>query len=190
MTSQERRPSVIGNRDENGLLMAYVSPSGTRYPLRPAYNSEEATAAGIYGVIVSAAVMATAHAPTAVSIAAAVLVTLSVYWAAERYARIVAGRIHQGHRPSGQTIREQLTGGWEMVTTSFLPLAVLVTARLLGAGLRAAVIGALVASTVLLCVSGWHVGRQGRLSTAERFVSSAVAGVFGVGLIVLKAMLH
>jgi len=167
-----------------------MRPPRTRYPLRPAYDTEESTAAGIYGVIVSAAVMAAAHAPNARFIVVATLVTLTIYWAAERYARIVAERIHQGHRPSRQTLREQLTGGWEMVTTSFLPLTVLLCVRLLGADLRAAVIWALAASTVLLCMSGWHVGRQGRLSTAERLVSSATAGVFGAGLILLKAMLH
>ena len=39
-----------------------------------------------------------------------------------------------------------------MVTASLLPLVVLVVTRLLGANLRAAVIAALVCSTVLLCV--------------------------------------
>ena len=157
---------------------------------RLAKDTEEATAAGIYGVIVSAAVMAATHAPSAAATVVAVLVTLSIYWAAERYARIVAERIYEGHRPSRQAIMEQLTGGWEFITTSFLPLAVLVMARLLGAGLRTAVVWALVCSTVLLCVAGWHIGRDGRLTTAERFLSSSIAGIFGIGLIVLKAFLH
>jgi hypothetical protein len=115
---------------------------------------------------------------------------LSIYWAAERYARIVAARIHQGHRPSGETVRAQLTSGWEMITTSLVPLAVLLLTRLLGADLRAAVIWALVCSTVLLCRAGWRVGRDGRLTVAERIVSSAVAGLFGAGMIVLKTLLH
>jgi hypothetical protein len=161
-----------------------------RHRSPPAYDTEEATAAGIYGVIVSAAVMATAHAPTVVSIAVTVLVTLGIYWASERYARIVAERIHQGRRLGLRAVREQLTGGWEVITASFLPLAVLLVARVLGADLRTAVVCALVASTVLLCVSGWHMGRHGRLTTAERFVSSGIAGIFGVGLIILKAHVH
>jgi hypothetical protein len=134
--------------------------------------------------------MAAVHAPSAAGTATAVLVTLSIYWAAERYARIVAARIHQGDRPSGETVRQQLTSGWEMITTSLLPLAVLLMIRLLGTNLRTAVIWALVCSTVLLCRAGWRVGREGRLTIAERFVSSTVAGLFGVGLIVLKTLLH
>jgi uncharacterized protein YyaL (SSP411 family) len=165
-------------------------PSSRPTRISPAQDTEEATAAGVYGVIVSAAVMAASHAPSAVATVIAVLVTLSIYWAAERYARIVAERIHEGHRPRWHTVRQQLTSGWEMITTSMLPLAVLVVVRLLGADLRAAVIWALVCSTVLLCMAGWHVGRRGRLTRLERFVSTAVAGVFGVGLILLKALLH
>lgn len=164
----------------------------TRRPARawPPPDSQEATAAAIYGVIVSAAVMAVAHAPSAVATAVAVLVTLTIYWAAERYARIVAERIHEGHRPRWPALREQLTCGWEMITASLLPLGVLLVARLLGADLRTATIWALVSSTVLLCEAGWRIGRNGRLSTLERVASSAVAGVFGVGLILLKAFLH
>jgi positive regulator of sigma E activity len=153
-------------------------------------DSQEATAAAIYGVIVSAAVMAVAHAPSAAATVVAVLVTLTIYWAAERYARIVAERIHEGHRPRWHTVREQLTCGWQMITASFLPLAVLLLVRLLGADLRTATIWALVCSTVLLCGAGWRIGRHGGLSTLERAVSSAVAGVFGIGLIVLKTLLH
>ena len=156
----------------------------------PSAVDEEATAAGIYGIIVSSGVMAAAHAPSAVATVVAVLVTLTIYWAAERYARIVAERIHQGHRPSRQTIVRQLTHGWELVTASFLPLAVLAVIRLFGAPLRTAVIWALICSTVLLCVSGWRIGRGGALTTAERLVSSGIAAVFGIGMIVLKATLH
>jgi positive regulator of sigma E activity len=157
---------------------------------RPVRDNVESTAAGIYGVIVSAAVMSAAHAPTAIATVTAVLVTLTIYWAAERYARIVAERIHEGHRPSVRTVRQQLTDGWEMITASLLPLAVLMLARVLGATLRESIIWALVCSTVLLCVAGWHVGRGGRLTVAERCMSSAVAGTFGIVLVLLKALLH
>ncbi len=167
----------------------------TRLPSTPIrvvtlYDTQEGTAAGIYGIIVSAAVMVASHGRSAAAIVAGVLVTLTIYWAAERYARIVAERIHEGQRPSRHTIRVQLTSGWEMITASALPLAVLVTVRLLGADLQAAVIWALTCSTVLLCWAGWRIGRQGRLTTIERLASTAVAGIFGVGLILLKTSLH
>jgi hypothetical protein len=158
--------------------------------VRVVRDTEEGTAAGIYGIIVSAAVMAATHLPTAVATVVAVLVTLVTYWVAERYARIVAERIHAGHRPGWHTVRRQLTSGWEMITASALPLVVLIVARLLGATLVRAIVWALVCSTLLLCAAGWRVGRGGRLTVWERVVSTAVAGLFGLGMIVLKALLH
>ncbi|HET6967758.1 MAG TPA: hypothetical protein VFI44_05750 [Ornithinibacter sp.] len=153
-------------------------------------DNREATASGIYGVIVSAAVMSASHAEKAYQVIIAVLVTLTIYWGAERYARIVAERIHEGHRPSWTTVRHQLTHGWEMVTASTLPLVVLAVTSILGAELVTAVLAALVCSTVLLCVAGWAVGRGGRLSPGERLASTVVAGMFGLVFILLKALLH
>ena len=153
-------------------------------------SSAESTAAGIYGVIVASAVMAASHAATAAAATVAVLVTLIVYWAAERYARIVAERIHSGHRPDRRVLRHQLTTGWEMVTASFLPLAVLDVFRLLGAELSTALLAGLGCSTLLLGIAGWEVGREGKLTLRERLVSATVAAGFGGVMIVLKMLLH
>ncbi|WIM98419.1 hypothetical protein ACTOB_002019 [Actinoplanes oblitus] len=162
--------------------------TGTR--IRLTHESAEATASGVYGIIVGAAVLVAGHALTAWGDVLAVLITLIVYWAAERYARIVAERIHEGHRPAWHTVRDQLTTGWEMVTASVLPLVTLVAARLTGAQLGTAEIASLAVSTLLLCLAGWRVGGDGRLTTGERIVSTLVAGSFGAALVVLKTLLH
>ena len=171
-----------------------ASPGRPRSPgtahARARRPTEESTAAGIYGVIVSAAVMASAHADSAAAVAVAVLVTLVIYWAAERYSRLVAERIHDGHRPTWRQVRMQLTTGWEIVTASTVPLVVLVLMGQLGTDLYVAVLVALGSSTLLLSLAGWEIGRQGELSTTERLASAAVAGVFGVAMIVLKSLLH
>jgi hypothetical protein len=161
-----------------------------RAGIRLTSATPERTAAGIYGVIVSAAVLATAHGRSALAVDLAALITLVVYWAAERYARLVAERLHEGHRPSWRHVREQLTTGWEIVTASALPLVALLVLRLLGVPLDRAVLGALVCSTLLLCLAGWEVGRRGQLGRFERLGSAAVAGAFGVIMIVLKTTLH
>jgi hypothetical protein len=169
-------------------------PPPRRAPLADSLSArrarEESTAAGIYGVIVGAAVMAASHADSAAAVTVAVLVTLVIYWGAERYARLVAERIHEGRRPTWRQVRVQLTTGWEMVTASALPLAVLGVLYLLGADLDVAVLWALVCSTLLLCLAGWEVGRNGHLSRLERLTSAVVAGLFGLFLILLKALLH
>lgn len=134
--------------------------------------------------------MAAAHADTAVAVAIAVLVTLLIYWAAERYSRLVAARIHDGRRPTWEHVRNQLTAGWEFVTASFVPLVVLVVVRVLGGSLYTAVLGALVCSTLLLCLAGWEIGASGRLSRLERLATAGCAGLFGVAMVALKALLH
>jgi len=158
--------------------------------LRVRRSSEENTAAGIHGLIVSSAVMAASHAESAGTVAVATLVTLAIYWVAERYSRLVATRIHEGHRPGWRQIRVQLTMGWAIITASALPIAVLAALGLAGADVGLAVGWALACSTFLLCLAGWEIGRDGRLSGLERLASATVAGLFGVVMAILKALLH
>ncbi len=153
-------------------------------------SDEHSTSAGLYGVIVSAAVMVASHARRTVELATAVVFTLAIYWAAERYSRLVAARIHDGQRPTWRQVRHELTQGWEIITATALPLVVLVLATAAGVGLSGAILLALACSTVLLCLAGWEVGRGGKLSFRERLVSTAVAGLFGAGMVLLKALLH
>src|SRR3954467_9723795 len=166
-----------------------ASPS-SHWLLRLRREDEERTASGIYGTIVSAAVMASSHAPTARAVIAGVAVTLVVYWAAERYARLVAERIHEDKRPTWRQVRRQLAGGWEMVTASALPLIVLAALAVGGVSLSTAVFAGLVCSTLLLCLAGWEIGRGTRLSVVERTALVVVAGGFGGLMIALKALLH
>jgi hypothetical protein len=156
----------------------------------PRNPSVEATAAGIYGVIVGAGVMAAAHTDSATVLTAAVLVTLFVYWCAERYARLVAEFLHEGRRPDRAHVRRQLASGWEIVTASFVPLAVLLVLRLLGADLQTSVLGALVASTLLLTLAGWSMGHRSGFALFDRLVVAAVAGLLGLLMIALKTVLH
>jgi hypothetical protein len=158
--------------------------------IRLTHDHQEATAGAIYGLIVSGAVIATSHADTALAVDGAVLVTLVVYWAAERYARIIAERIHEGHRPAWLTVRRQIAKGWELVTASFLPLLTLLVVRAAGAGLTTAEVAALVCSTAVLALCGWRIGEDGRLHQGERMVAAVVAALFGAAMIALKAWLH
>ena len=156
--------------------------------IRLRHETAEGTAAGIYGVIVSSAVLVTAHAETAYKLDIIVVVTLAIYWAAERYARIVAERIHEGHRPTWHVVREQLASGWEIISLSVLPLLVLLLARAVGAELNGAILAALICATVLLGAAGWRMGAK--LTPTERTVSTLIAATFGMIMIALKILLH
>jgi hypothetical protein len=153
-------------------------------------RDERSAAAGIYGLVVSAGVMGTAHAESALTVVLAALVTLLIYWCAERYSRVLAKRLHGGRRLRWSSVRHYLTDGWEIVTVSALPLAIVLLVRLLGATTEWALTAGLLCSTLLLCLAGWEIGRRGRLSLRERLASAAVAGAFGGAMIVLEAALH
>jgi hypothetical protein len=153
-------------------------------------EEETKTANGIYGVIVSAAVMATEQGDAVGRLAVAVLVTLVVYWAAERYAHVMAGRISLGREQTRAELRRELSDGWELVTASFLPLLVLVGTGWLGADLPGSVLSALAFSTLLLSLIGWRVGREAQLGLVQRLLSAACTGAFGIVMISLKAFLH
>jgi hypothetical protein len=153
-------------------------------------SEESKIANGIYGIIVGSGVMAADSGTSVAQLAVAVVVTLLVYWAAERYAHLVARRIKLGRKQSRAELRRELSDGWELVTASYLPLLVLVTASLLGADLTASVVSALVFSTALLSLSGWRVGGEANLGRPQRLLSAAIAGAFGVVMIILQSFLH
>ena len=157
-------------------------------------EAETATANGIYGLIVSSAVMASVHGQTVLRLALAALVTLVIYWTAERYAHVMAHRIVDPSLLSWSLLRRELRHefhrGWELVTASFLPLGVLLGSKVLGASVTEAVLAALVCATVLLAAAGWQVGREADLSPLWRLLSAVCAGAFGAAMILLKALLH
>ena len=151
---------------------------------------ERATANAIYGIIVSSAVMASAHGQSVVALAVAVLVTLLIYWAAERFAHVMGERIVHTPEMTASQLRRHLGTGWELVSASFLPVGVLLGFGLLGAGVDAAALAALICATALLFGAGWRVGQEAALSWSARLVSALCSGAFGAAMILLKTLLH
>ncbi len=113
--------------------MAGIAPSGTAPP-GPATKKRERRAAGIYGAIVTAALLAAigGRLPTD-ALVVSVVVTLLVYWVAEEYAEILAEQAEGGVLPTWASIRGALAATWPMVSASFAPLLALLLARLAGA---------------------------------------------------------
>jgi hypothetical protein len=144
-------------------------------------------AAGIYGTIITAAVLASAGKalPTA-ALAVAVLVTLLVYWAAEQYAELLGEQAEHGHLPTWPRIRSGLAGTWTMVTACYIPVLALIAARLLGASASVAANIALTVALALLIIHGWAAGRAAELRGSQLVVVTLIAGGLGAVMIVLK----
>ncbi len=150
-------------------------------------NLGRRSAAGIYGAIITAAILSSAggQLPTA-ALVIAVVVTLLVYWLAEEYAEILGEQAEGGHLPGWVSIWGALATTWPMVSASYAPLLVLVLARLAGASAFAAANVGLTAAIVLLTVHGWSAGRAAHLRGWQLFFATSIAAALGLVMILLK----
>ena len=144
-------------------------------------------AAGIYGAIVTAAILAAVggHLRTP-ALVVSVVVTLLVYWLAEEYAELLGEQIAGGRLPSRVYIREALTTTWPMVSASYLPLLALVLASAAGAGPDEAANVGLAAAVLLLTVHGWWAGRSAQLHGRPLLLATSVAALLGLAMVALK----
>ena len=144
-------------------------------------------AAGIYGAIVTAAILDTVggHVSTA-ALVVSVVVTLLVYWLAEEYAEVLGEQVEGGRLPSWASIRETLAATWPMISASFAPLLALVLARWAGASdLTAANVG-LVVVLLLLTLHGWLASRAAQLRGWHLVFATSFAAALGLVMILLK----
>jgi hypothetical protein len=153
------------------------------------WSDDRELAHAIHGTVVGAAAMAAASLHGSLGeVVVTVLVTVFVYWAAERYARVLSEAV-AGPSPLGR-IATVLRHGWPMVEAAYTPLVVLVVTEVVTDNLRAGVLTALVTATLLLGGLGHVAARRAGASRAAAIGWAAVSAGFGVVIIVLKLSLH
>ena len=153
----------------------------------PAAKTRQRRAAGIYGAIVTAAILAAVGGGLSTgALVVSVVVTLLVYWIAEEYAEILGEQADGGVLPTWAYIRDALAATWPMVSASYAPLLALVLARLAGASAPAAANVGLAAATVLLVIHGWSAGRSAQLHGWRLLVATSIAAALGLIMIALK----
>jgi hypothetical protein len=164
----------------------------TRRP--PRQNPREAgsgrrRAAGIYGTVITAAIIDTVggHARTW-QLAVAVFITLVVYWTAEQYAELLGEHTEHGHLPSWTQVKAALGASLPMVTACFVPLAGLVIARLAGASDSEAGIVGLVLAGLQLVHHAWSAGRAVELHGKSLLAVTLMAAALGVLMVLLKEL--
>lgn len=163
-----------------GALLARHEPRGDRGQRR---------AAGIYGTIITAAIIDTAggHVSTS-NLVVSVFVTLLVYWAAEGYAELLGEHTQEGRLPGWKQARASMAARWPMVAASYIPLLALGVARLAGASDSAAAWAGLIVALLLLVFHGWSAGRAARLEGKALLAVTLMAGALGVVMILLKEL--
>jgi hypothetical protein len=147
-------------------------------------------AAGIYGLVIGAAVLAATGGDGSLAVTAAeVGSALVVYWLAETYAEVL-GHHATGERLGRTSLVAAVRRGLAMIELSALPLLALVLARVAGLTLSAATTVALGVTAVLLIgvglLAGWRLG----LTPAARVGTALAAGIAGLLMITLKVTLH
>src|ERR1700754_4484299 len=161
---------------------------------RNRWSDEHELAYAIHGTVVGAAVMmaASLHG-TLGDILVAVLVTLFVYWVAERSPHLLAAGVRgqqKGWRATRAAIARELRAGWPMVEAAYLPLVVLIVVELFTDRLEGAVYASLAMSTLLLIALGHLAARRAGASGFGALGWAAASGVLGVVTVCLKLLLH
>jgi hypothetical protein len=158
--------------------------------LRLRWSDERELAAAILGTVVGSAVMVAASLHgTLGQVVVAVVAALFVYWAAERYAALLAAAVNGRIRDRSRIIAA-LRRGWPMLQSSYAPVIVLVVTSALGAELSTAVLAALGLSTVLLAGIGFDAARRSGAQVAVALLWGAGTALLGVAVMVLKFALH
>jgi hypothetical protein len=148
-------------------------------------------ASAIYGTIITASVLAAGgNVLSTAALEATVLVTLIVYWLAEQYAELIGEHTHSGHLPRARQVGHSLGNSWPMVSSSFLPLVVLLSTRVLGASEFIAAEVALATAVGLLIVHGHAMGRAAGLRGFRLAVVTSGAGFLALLLVALKALIQ
>jgi len=149
------------------------------------------SAAHLYGLIVSGAVLATAPDEfRLVRVAIILLCTLGIYWAAETYVHWIAARtLVQRDLTAGER-RQIVADGWPLVAACAVPLLVLGVEALLGVETSVALNVTLAVNALLLFAIGWRMGAEGGLTGLRLVLSSGSTGLLGLSLIALKTLMH
>jgi hypothetical protein len=167
--------------------MAGITAGGEVHAAPGAGNAGRRRAAGIYGAIITAAILDTAGDRLSTgALVAAVVITLLVYWLAEEYAELLGEQATGGKLPSWAYVREALAATWPMVSASFLPLLAVVLARLAGASAYAAANIGLAAAILLLTAHGWLAARAAKLRGWRLLFTVSAAVALGLVMVVLK----
>ncbi|MCW0212992.1 MAG: hypothetical protein OJJ54_06515 [Pseudonocardia sp.] len=153
------------------------------------WRTEHDLAQGIYGTVIGAAGIAvgSAHADLG-EIVVTVVVTVAVYWAAERYAEVLAAAVHAAGRR--RQVLAALRRGLPVVEAGLTPLVVLVLLALLTGRLTLAVFSALGLSTVMLGGFGHAAARRAGASRFGAMGWGLCSAALGIVVIGLKMLLH
>jgi hypothetical protein len=147
----------------------------------------------IYGTVLAIALIAAYSAEEDLDpalIAAALIVTLGVFWLAHSQAELLAVRYAVGHSLTRKEAFEHLGHGWPMVQAGFPPAAALLLATIGLVSDDTSVDLALGVGVAELGAWGVAVGVKERLGLLQTVGVTAVNVSLGLAVVILKLLVH
>jgi hypothetical protein len=146
----------------------------------------------IYGLLTTGALLAaeSTRRETMAEAVVASAITLLLYWLAHSYARALSDRLESADRWSGGQLLRTAVHEAALLKGAAVPLVVLVAAALIGTGPANSVLAALVATALLLFTLELIAGLRARLSGLALAGEAVVGAALGLGVILLKVVIH
>jgi hypothetical protein len=161
-------------------------PRNNKLALQPDAHRRRASA--LYGLIIAGAVLATVGIEDRLLvIAGSLLATLVVYWLAETYVHLMSERAVERHVLDRQSATVIARDGLPLISVSFVPLAVLLLAALIGLPPAGAAEWALYVNTAVLLLEGYRISRDAGVVGFRLLVAVTFTGLLGLALVGLKA---
>jgi hypothetical protein len=146
----------------------------------------------LYGAVVSGGAMAaiSSHADASTRVAVATLAVLAIYWLAHVYVQTLSRQLGGDTRLLMPRVAASAREEAIVLFGGIPTVAVYVAVSALGGTPSKAAFGALFFLVALLFTVGYLGARQAELTGLRAVVEAVGAGLFGVLIVIMKALLH
>lgn len=146
----------------------------------------------IYGIIVIGALLAaeSGRHETYLDTVVSTVIAAALYWLAHAYSHMLGARLEQQERLSASGLAQAIAHDWAIMCGAALPLLALLIAWAAGAPLHSAVTAALWSAIASLVVFELFAGLRSHATPRELALDVSVGAAMGVGILLLKIVLH
>lgn len=146
----------------------------------------------VYGLILIGALLAaeSGRHETYLDTVVSTVIAAALYWLAHAYADVLGDRLEQQERLSARAFAQALAHDLGIMCGAALPLFALLLACAAGAPLHSAVTAALWTTIASLVVFELFAGLRSRAAPRELALDACVGAAMGVGILLLKIVLH
>lgn len=146
----------------------------------------------VYGMIVIGALLAaeSGRHETYLDTVLSTVIAAALYWLAHAYSHTLGARLERQERLSAGGLAQAIAHDWAIMCGAALPLLALLLAWVAGAPLRGAVTAALWTTIASLVLFELFAGIRSHATPRELVLDVSVGAAMGVGILLLKIVLH